>query len=278
MTALTRDPDSASVKALPADVKIVRADYTSVEALTATLRDGSFDALVILINRLQPQAQINLIDAAAATGSNMHIIPSSFGIDYSHPDVKRLQAPLIEDKMAMEEHLFSVARAGKLTYTAINAGMFLDWALDRGQCVDLRRDKKPTMLFDGGNVKLSASTLDFIGEAVANALLRKEEVVNRVLYVHTAAITQQQILGYAKELAPDMEIQTVPVDTAELEKRTLEEIRGGASGPEAARPLMVRTTFGLGLGLFEKTDNALLGLREWTEDDLKALIAKYIRR
>ena len=183
---------------------------------------------------------------------------------------------LVVEKIALEEHLFSVARGGSVTYTAINTGMFFDRALDLGLIVDVRRDRKPTMLWDGGKVKLSVSTLDLVGEAVTNALLRKDEVVDRVLYVHTAAITQQQLSGYAKELAPDMEIQTLPVDTAELEKRTLEKMRDGESRPKVVRRLMARSTFGLGLGLFERTDNGLLGLREWTEDELKTFIAKYV--
>ena len=146
MTALTRDPDTAFSKALPTPVKVVRADYTSVEALTRTLQDGTFDALVILINRNELQAQINLINAAAAVGNGVHIVPSSFGIDYSHPEVKRLLGTLIGGKVAMEKHLFSIAREGSVTYTAINTSMFFDWGLDLGLIVDVRRDRKPTCL------------------------------------------------------------------------------------------------------------------------------------
>lgn len=157
--------------------------------------------------------------------------------------------------------------------------MFFDWALGRGFLIDVRTEGRgPTMVFDKGKTALSVSTLDFIGEAVAQALLKRDEVLNRFLYVHSAAVTQKQLLEYVRELAPDLKIETVALNTAKLEEQALEKLRNGEGGPEVNTTLLLRTSFGLGLGLFERTDNALLGLDTWKEEDVKTLVAKYVQR
>ncbi|KAK4548651.1 hypothetical protein LTR36_009562 [Oleoguttula mirabilis] len=274
VTLLTRDPAQAA-QTYPPPIHTVQTDYSSVSALTTVLRNGAFDALVILINREQPDPQIRLLDAAAAVGG-LHVIPSAFGTQTEHPMARQVSAML--SKLPVEEHWLALAKDGALTYTAINTGLFFDWALGKaGLPINLRGG--PTMLFDEGKVKLSVSTLDRIGETVAQALLRRDELglVNRTVYVQSAAVSQSQLLGYAKEIAPERAWPTVALDTASMERTALEKLEEhGETGPEVYRPLVVRASFGLGLGLFERPDNALFGLAEMTEAEIKALLAKYL--
>lgn len=112
ITLLTRNPKKAS-KTFPTPVKAVLANYNSVDQLAAVLREGKFDALVILINRIEVDAQIKVIDAAVAA-SVPHIIPSCFGID-TRPRQVRSQ-PMVKEKVAMEEHLVAKAQEGNFTY------------------------------------------------------------------------------------------------------------------------------------------------------------------
>lgn len=139
----------------------------------------------------------------------------------------------------------------------------------------MKTDAGPTVVFDKGNVALSVSTLDRIGEAVAKALLKRDELINRFLYIHSAAVTQSQLLQYMRQMAPGREFATVTVDTSEMERQALEKLRKGKTGPDVMPALMARVSFGLGLGLFETTDNALLSLEEVNEDDAKAFLAEY---
>ncbi|KAK5122244.1 hypothetical protein LTR85_004154 [Meristemomyces frigidus] len=272
ITLLTRDPAKAA-ETYPAPTKTLAADYSSVPNLTTLLRAGAFDALVILINRDQVTAQTNLLDAAAAVGG-LHVIPSSFGTSYEHPKGRQLGALI--NKLPVEQHFLRLAEEGRITYTAINTGLFFDWALEKaGLPINLLGG--PTMLFDEGKVRLSVSTLDRIGEAVAIALLRKEELglVNRFLYVQSAVVSQAQLLAYARQLAPEREFKTVGVDTASIEGPALEKLERGETGPEVQRALMARFSFGLGLGLFERSDNEILGLKDMTEEEIKGLLGGY---
>ncbi|KAI9709291.1 MAG: hypothetical protein M1820_003411 [Bogoriella megaspora] len=270
ITLLTRDPKKAS-ETHPPPTKVVQADYDSVEQLTSVLRQGTFDSLVILINRDQLGPQLRLIDAAIAARTP-HIIPSSFGIDHSHPKVR--EAPFLKEKIAMEDYLFQKADQGQITYTSINGGWFFDWALSAGILINSER---PNPIYDGGDVVWSTSTTDLLGQAVAQAVLKRDELSNRVLFVQSAAVNQNQLFRYAKELAPHKEFKTIPVDTAALEKQSWERWNSGDRSLETMRGFLPRISLGLGLGLFKNPDNELLGLKQMREDEIKALIAQYVQ-
>ncbi|KAK5725996.1 hypothetical protein LTR15_004187 [Elasticomyces elasticus] len=274
VTLLSRDPDRAS-KQYPPPTKAISADYTSVEQLTEILQqDGPFDSLIILINRDQLEPQIKLIDAAIAAGVP-HIVPSSFGIDSSSPEVHDL--PQIQGKMKMEKYLLNKANEGLVSFTGINTGLFFDWALEvAGIPINLKSG--PTFLADGGGTALSVSTLDLIGQAVAQAVHKRDEARNRFLFVHSAVVTQKQLLQYAREIAPDRDFPIVEVDTEKAAADAREKMRQGETGMMVAMPLLMRVSFGLGLGLFKKVDNEFLRLDVMSEDDVKALVAKYVNK
>ncbi|KAK5684791.1 hypothetical protein LTS10_002865 [Elasticomyces elasticus] len=274
ITLLSRDPEKSS-KQYPPPIKALFADYNSVEQLTQTLREnGPFDSLIILINRDQLEPQVRLIDAAIAAGVP-HIVPSSFGIGSSSPEIKDL--PQIQAKMKMERYLAIRASGGLVSFTGINTGLFFDWALEvPGIPINLKGG--PTFLADGGGVALSVSTLDLIGQAVAQAIHKRGEARNRFLFVHSAVVTQKQLLQYAREIAPDRDFPIVEVDTEKAAADAKEKMQQGETGMMVAMPLLMRVSFGLGLGLFKKVDNEFLGLKVMSEEDVKALVAKYVNK
>lgn len=235
--------------------------------------------LISLLNRDQVHAQIAVLDAAALAGIP-HIIPSEFGLDLSTPAKRAM--PCFATKIAMEDHLLRLAGEGKFTFTAIHTGFFFDWGLGRGLPVNLLGNGQPTRLFDGGDQELSTSALETIGEAVAAALVkhaeRPEEVRNRFLYVHSAVVTQNQLLGYAREIAPEKTFETVDVDTEKLYQAGYEKWKNGETGLQVMHMMMPRASFGLGLGLFEKSDNEYLGIPVWSENQVKELIRKTIAK
>jgi hypothetical protein len=123
VTTLSRNTAQAA-KNFPPSIKHVQIDYSSTTQLTDVLREGQFDSLIILINRHQNDPQLKLIDAAV-TAQIPHIIPSSFGITSTHPEILRL--PQVKEKFEMEKYLVDKADQGLVSYTAINSGLFFDW-------------------------------------------------------------------------------------------------------------------------------------------------------
>ena len=132
------------------------------------------------------------------------------------------------------------------------------------------------VIADSGDVKVSGSTLDLIGEAITESISRRNDpaVRNQVLYIHSTVFTQKQLLGYARAAAPERTIKTITVDTEKVAEAAWEKYDAGERDMDALRPLMLRTSFGLGLGVFKQVNNDVLGLSMLTDSEVEALVAK----
>lgn len=258
-------------------VKVEEADFSSAESIAPLLR--KHQSVVILINRNELEAQIKVIDAAIEARVDQ-IIPSSFGLDTSIPEVRA--NPAVAEKVQMEDHLFSKIPSPGIdtSYTVIQTGLFLDWALcSIGVPVNIvGKGDQPTMLFDGGDVKLSMSHLDDIGKAVATAVEHRkdERFKNKTLFMHTIAGTQNDFIACAKALEPGKPWPMVKIDTAEAARRSQEALEKGDSSTTAMRGFIVRNTFGEGLGLFQRVDNDILGIKEQDSAYIKELLRHFL--
>ena len=259
------------MEAFPKFIKIVNTDYKTVPQLSSILASDSYSALVILVNRNQRDPQLKLIDAAISA-QIPHVIPSSFGFQSSQPKIRA--APFMKQKIAMQDYIIGKANEGHVTYTIIDVGWVFDVALKLGT---LANSEKPVTLFDGGDREISVCSLDLIGQAVTQVVLRPDRVQNRDVRVQSAAITQNQILRYAGELVPGKAYDIIAVDSDEFERRAYEKLRDGESGPDVMRMFIPRLTFGLRLALLEDLDNDLLGLKQMCEEEVKAFVGQYVQ-
>lgn len=273
VTAITRDAQKtkASLKAAP-NVDIVQGDYTSAESLAPCLR--GHDAVVSLILRGQPGPQIMVIDASVIA-KVPHMIPSSFGIDLRQEYLQTL--PPFQGKLRAGNHMAQKAKEGLITFTSIQNGIFLGSALSLGMMINLKDNGVPSVQFDDGDTRFSVSTEEDIAKAVAAALRNKDVLpLNCSLFIQTAAVSQNQLMRYAKELRPERNFPVTQVDTAEEEKKAWEVYNNGERDVSNMSGFMSRGTFGLGLGLFKHLDNDVLGIEERNEEWFKAFIAKYM--
>ncbi|KAF5661557.1 hypothetical protein FCIRC_11797 [Fusarium circinatum] len=168
------------------------------------------------------------------------------------------------------------AEKGEITYTGINTGMFLDWVLDEDIFVGLS-GKTPTRVADGGDITMSATALDDIGKAISAVLLRPDETVNKLYYIHTVVMTQNQVLEYAREAAPGAEFVVEQVDTKVLVEAAWKRYNEGIRDRVSVRDFVIRASYGMGNGFFPKTDNEFLGIRQWSDEELKEEIFKRVK-
>lgn len=267
---LTRNASSAN---LPSGVEAISADYTSVETLTPSLSGRGFDAIVIVLNRLAYDASVVTMQAAVNAGI-YRAIPSFFGVPLDNPEIANM--PFMNSKLPVYNDVLEKGARGEITYTGINTGMFLDWVLDEDIFVGLA-GKFPTRVADGGDIPMSSTTLDDIGKAIAAVLLKPEETVNKIYYIHTVVMTQNQVLGYAREAAPDAEFVVEHVDTAVLVEAAWKRYHEGKRDRVSLRDFVIRASYGLGNGFFPKTDNELLGIRQWSDEELKEEIFRRVK-
>ncbi|ETS85206.1 hypothetical protein PFICI_03231 [Pestalotiopsis fici W106-1] len=265
VTVLTRSADQK----LPGNVTVKAVDYDSVESVTEALRGQQ--AVVSTIGGAALGKQLTLVEAAANAGV-LRFIPSEFGSNTLNPKVAQL--PVFTDKVAVQNALKKQADAGRLTYTLIANGPFLDWGLEHGLIANPK--EKSITIFDGGNQVFSATTLSTIGKSVASTLRHLEETKNRPVYIQGAALTSNQVLKLAEKATGTSWKKTeASIDDrlsaawAELKKEKPNEMI-------FVLGFIVTSIWGQGYGMpFEKTDNELLGIKETSEDEIIALIQKY---
>lgn len=124
LTVVTRPrPATSTTTTLSATpgVRIIVADYTSVEELTVAFNGA--DAVISAVNTMLVD-QTPFIDAAVAAKVR-RFIPSEFGADLSHPRTAGL--PVFTAKARAREKLQVLADQGVIEWAAVANGMFLDW-------------------------------------------------------------------------------------------------------------------------------------------------------
>lgn len=268
VTILTRP---GSKHTFPTGTTVVPVDYDSLDALTTALRGQ--DALVVALGAPGLAKQQLLLDASVAAGVR-RFIPSEFGSDTSNPKTAAL--PMLSDKSKFQEVLRKkVAEPGvTLSFTGIINGPFLEFCIQIGLLTNVREHS--TCLWDGGERPFSTTSLATVGRAVAAVLQHPAETANRMVYVQDTALTQRQISKLAQKAlgvaAADWTETTASV--ADTLAEGLAILKNPSADPGSAVLNFITTAiFGDGYGgHFTKTDNALFGIPEISEENLLAVI------
>jgi nucleoside-diphosphate-sugar epimerase len=266
VTVLTR---SEKPGAHDARVRVVKVDFTSVESLTAALQ--GVDGVVSTVSAEAIENQTILIDAAIAAGVK-RFIPSEYGSCSTNP---KLEGVLLYTSMfKVRKYLQEKADAGKLTWTVLACGAFLDFLFDRPILLDFSNHKGT--LFDEGDNRISSTSMPNVGKAVAAILKNFEVTKNKIVRTSQVIITQNKILKIVEELRPDIKWETSKVQTSALLKEGLDSASAGDFSMPVVMKVLAGTAFaGETYGAaYDETDNELLGIKELTEEDLKKLVAE----
>jgi uncharacterized protein YbjT (DUF2867 family) len=257
----------SSTHSFPKSVTVKPVDYDSVESLTGALKGQ--DAVISTLGGPAFSKQLYLVEAAVKANVK-RFIPSEFGSDTKNPKTAKL--PVFADKVAVQEALSTAAANGGITYTTIHTGPFFDWGLKFGLVLNI--NEKSIALYDGGERPFSTTTLESVGKAVVGVLKKPEETKNRAVYVQDAAVTLKQIRTVAEKVTTTAwQAKEVSVENdvltpawAELKKET----------PDPSKfilPFIATSIWGDGYGgHFQKLDNELLGLKEFTETEIEEVV------
>ncbi|KIA75803.1 CipA-like oxidoreductase [Aspergillus ustus] len=251
-------------------VETVEVDYESIDDLTAKLQGK--DAVVSTIPPTAAAAQTNLIQAAVRAGV-ARFLPSEFGSDLDNA-INRA-APVYKPKVDAQELLKTLAAEGKLSYTVVYTGAFLDWGLRAG--FPINPVKKVAALHDGGVRTYTTTTLATIGKAVVGVLAHPEETKNRVVRVGEASTTLKELLALSQEIVGADGWTITEPDTTEAVEKAAEKLKQGIFSSETILPFIYRAIWGEGAGgHFDKTDNELLGIQQLDKAGLKQVIQSVV--
>jgi nucleoside-diphosphate-sugar epimerase len=233
------------------------------------------DAVVSAVGTEGLPGQNTVIDAAVAAGVK-RFLPSEFGSDLSNPKPKAL--PVFGYKVAVAAHIEEVASKNpKFSYTYVRNGPFLDWGLEHNFLLDLASGKP--RIFDGGNQIFSTTTLESVGRAVVGVLSKPDETKNRAVYVQDLTTSQNRLLALAKEIAPEKSFEPVPINLDDVLRSSNEKLSKGEVTMEVMVGYLHVAIFKEGYGgKIEKDDNELLGLGLKTEEDIKAILRKLLKK
>ncbi len=189
-SVLSRQGSSST---FPSDVKVLRADYDSVDSLTQSFQGQ--DAVVSIVGGGALGDQVKLIDASIAAGVK-RFIPSEFGSNT--PDSRtRAVVPVFEAKYGTVNYLKS--KEDVVSWSSVITGPFFDWGLKVG-FLGFNLQSKTATIIDSGNATFSTTNLNTIGEAVVKTLENAEATKNQYVYVSGFQTSQQAILAAAEKI------------------------------------------------------------------------------
>jgi hypothetical protein len=266
ITLLTRSAKSASAFQGP-NIQIKEVDYSSRESLVAALT--GVDAVVSAIGTKFVDDQMTIIDAAVEAGAKF-FIPSEFGLANTHPLLQR-DFSIFEDKNRIQAHLENYRQWGKIDYALIFVGLWLDWGI-QGFILDVKNKK--VGLWDGGERPISMTTMASIGKAVLGVLEGKAGD-KREVRVKDINISQRRLYELAAEVVGKDGWEVKTVDTARAKAVASEKLSQGTATLDDIYAFVYRASTAPEYGQLwkpEEDDSESVGLRAWTEDDVRNLI------
>ena len=149
------------------------------------------DAVVVTVRGAEIALQNRIADAAVRAGVK-RIIPADFGSVDSSSALTQELVPLYVQKSKTRHYLIELAEKHPgFTWTSLVCGHFFDWSLE---FLHLWFQERKADILDDGNIKWSASTLSQIALATVRVLQRPEVTSNRMIYIQSFCVTQNEVL------------------------------------------------------------------------------------
>ncbi|KAL1854597.1 hypothetical protein Plec18170_004687 [Paecilomyces lecythidis] len=244
VTVLTRN---SSAKVHP-NISVKQVDYRSVESLIDALRgqDAVIDSTYSETDAASP---CHLIDASIAAGVYRYI-PPEFGSDPLNENVQAL--PFFQRKATVTRHLFEKVKDTNLTWTAIANGPFFDPPLKDGTL-----------------------GIDLLARPHAQVLLKPGDTENKVVYISNANLSQNDILKLAMEELGENDWEIRSEDIHKSYEEANNKLRQGEIDLGVIFTLLKYSmTSQVYTYVWESNDNNLLGVEQFTDDKVKALIGE----
>ncbi|KAF2741204.1 NAD(P)-binding protein [Polyplosphaeria fusca] len=185
VTVLTREESKST---FPSGVKVVRADYSSIDSLKEAFQGQ--DAVVSLVGGNALGDQQKLIDAAIAAGVK-RFLPSEFGSN-TEDEFVAAAVPVFKFKIATVDYLKS--NEDKISWSTIITGPFFDWGLKIG-FTGFNLANKKASLIDEGKGHWIGTNLAQIGLATVKVLEKAAETKNKHIYISSFTTTQNDVLA-----------------------------------------------------------------------------------
>jgi hypothetical protein len=155
------------------------------------------DAIVVIFAGSNSDLQIRFTDAAARAGVQ-RFIPADFGSRDSSSSRASELVPLYQAKQKVRQHLEQLASgssqsSSRLSWTSPVCGYSFDYRLKSG-LLQFDIDARLARILDSREIKWSVTTIETIATAVVSVLQKEGETKNRMLYIQSFYVTQNEVL------------------------------------------------------------------------------------
>lgn len=223
----------ASSKSKPAHADKILVHTISEDLIHDELVDRlrGQDALIVCYRAQDANAQIKFGKAAAEAGVR-RLIPADFGSCDSNGKRERELVKLFERKVQVRQSLQELAQQNEsFTWTSLVNGHFFDWGL-RENFLHFNMQTRKADIIDDGNTRSSQATLPQIAKATVRILQRPEETKNKMLFIQSFCVSQNEVLAsLEKAMGAKWEITRYDSEEFIKEKKTLAD-KGDADAIE----------------------------------------------
>jgi hypothetical protein len=219
--------------------------------------------------------QKTLVDAAIEAGVK-RLVPSEFSSNLE-AKAKDVDLPIVSEKLAIRKYIVEAAATGKIEWSSINNGPFLDLGINFGFLGPNVRAKKATF-HDGGEKGCCATSTEDIAKAVALMLEHPEETKNKPVYVYSTFANEKKFTDIVAKLTGiDFEIQHA--DTKKDADEYMAELKDGKGDSPKRFSLYFRLMYEEGFGgdFRNIAMNETLGLPILSDEELETNIARWLK-
>ncbi|KAM0482185.1 hypothetical protein ACHAP7_004412 [Fusarium lateritium] len=268
VTILTRK----ATNNVPSGTAVKVVDYESASDLVAALRGQ--DALIDATSLPDPSLAIRLMDAAVSAGV-YRIVPAEFSSDPANAKARSL--PPFQGKAKALEYAQKLADTGVITWTVISNHAFLDWGL-RMSFLGIDLQNKEIQYLKPSTTVIPMTTLESVGTAVANALIKAESTKNRICYICSTQIMQKDLAELSKQALGEEGWKSKDVDTKDAFNKAMAKLQAGQVDMQVIGDIIRFSISTPGyIDRLEKTDNDLLGVETMSDEEVKELIREIAR-
>lgn len=219
-------------------------------------------------------SQIPIIDAAVDAGVKF-IVPTEYGLPSNLPQFEDF--PAFTPKRAVQKHLAELREAGKIDYTLVFVGLWIDVTGLGGFLLDAKNKKQE--LWDGGGHTISLTSTASIANAVV-AILEGKAAGKTEVRIKDINLSQGRLQELAAKVVGKEGWEVTHLDTEERTKTARQRIRDGIATADDHYSFVKRGAAVPGYGgpwAPQEDDSAALGLREWTEDDVVECVRRFVK-
>jgi len=204
VTAIQR---KGSKKTLPQGVKTIQVDLTSKSDLVFAFKGQ--DAVVSAVPDPQLEQEKTMIQAAIEAGVK-RVVPSEYSSNLE-AKAKEVNLEIVAEKLKIRNYIEEIGETGKIEWSSINNGPFLDLGVKVGFLGPNVRNKTATF-HDGGDKLYCATSTEDIGKAVALMLQHPAETKNKPVYIYSAMLSDRKLTSIVSKLTGiDFEIKHADV-------------------------------------------------------------------